>query len=123
MFGDYPKRPPHHPIGRLGAKFEWNERRNELKILEIFKGDSWINGSDSPLHGIGAGLKVGDCIIALDGEKLNSGLHLYELLESKASRKVNLLVRRKGKRKTEEICIKTLSSNKTGTLQTMGEQK
>ncbi len=113
MFGDYAKKPPHHPIGRLGAKFDWIEPRKELKIIEIFEGDSWIGGADSPLHGIGAGLKPGDCLLAVDGEKLNSALHLYELLESKASTKINLLVRRKGKRKTEEICIQTLSSNKT----------
>lgn len=112
MFGDYPKRTPHHLIGRLGASFEWNEKRQELKINQIFRGDSWINGADSPLHGMGAGLKSGDSILAVDGERIVNALHLYELLEARASKKINLLVRRKGKRKTDELCIKTLSSNK-----------
>ena len=112
MFGDYPKRPPYHSIGRLGASFEWVSKRHELKINQVFRGDSWIKGSDSPLHGMGAGLKAGDTILAVDGVKITSPNHIYELLESKANSKLNLLVKRKGKRKTEEICLETLSSNK-----------
>jgi len=114
VMGDYPKKPSHHPIGRLGARMKFKKASKSYEIVSFVRGDSWLSGHDSPLLAPGVGLKEGDQIFAVDGVDFEHSLDLYRELEGKASKYVDLLILRSGKRKKEKVSVKTASSMAQG---------
>jgi tricorn protease len=104
--GDYPNLPNHEPVGSLDAKFEYHSRTKSFEIKEIFKGDSWLKGHDSPLTNAGVSLKVGDHIYAVDGETFTHANSLSVLLENKASTEIDLLVKRLNKKVKEHVSLR-----------------
>ncbi|MCK5072249.1 MAG: PDZ domain-containing protein, partial [Bacteriovoracaceae bacterium] len=115
VFGDYHRRPPHNPLARLGADLKWNEKEKAYEIKIIHQGDSWIKGDDSPMRSFGVDLSEGDMIFEADGVAFNNSNCIHRILENKGGDKVNLLIRKKGKRKKHYTCIPTLKSE-TGLL-------
>ena len=110
FMGDYYLRPPSNPFSKLGAVLKFDEKDKSFKITEIKKGDSWIKEADSPLNNMGVSLSVGDVIYEINGEKFKHHTCLYRILENKAGKKINILLKRKGKKNKEDLCINTLRS-------------
>ncbi|OUR96643.1 hypothetical protein A9Q84_09875 [Halobacteriovorax marinus] len=108
MGGDFPVATESHPVGRLGAKFEFHTKTKSFEIKEIFKGDSWIPGYDSPLTKACVSLKAGDHIYGIDGESFLHENSLDILLENKASINVDLLIRRSESKKKEHVTVKSV---------------
>lgn len=106
--GDYHRRPPAHHNGFLAARVEQNKRTKNLEIIEMASGSSWIEQERSPLLAPDVALKVGDQIIGINGIKIKSVIELDFHLEGKASQKVNLEVKRKGKKDSEYVLVKLL---------------
>jgi tricorn protease len=107
MLGDYQRGGAALPMARLGAYFNYDAKEKSYTVRKILKGDSWQSDSLSPLSGIGAGLGVGDKLLAIDGVKFTSAVSLYQYLENRAEHKVELIVKRKGSAKAENIIVKT----------------
>lgn len=106
--GDYFRRPPLNPVGYLGGDFKFLAKEKAYEIRRLYSGDCWLEGHSSPLLGTRAGLKPGDQILSIDGWRLRDANDLGEKLLNKAGIDVNLEVRRKGRKESENISVRTL---------------
>ncbi len=89
--GDYevPERPS---VALPGADFALDADNGRYRIASILRGHNEEAEYRSPLTEIGADAKVGDYILAIDGEDLRASTNPYRLLRHKASRPVVLTV-------------------------------
>jgi tricorn protease len=87
--GDYqiPDRPP---VALPGARFELDQASGRYRIARIFQGDNAEEPYRAPLTAIGVDARVGDYLLAVDGEDLKAPDDPYHLLRYKADRPVTL---------------------------------
>jgi tricorn protease len=80
--GDFeiPKRPK---AGLPGARFELDNRSGLYRISKIFKGDNEEGKYRAPLMEVGVDAKIGDYVLAIDGEELKGNDNPYRLLLDK----------------------------------------
>jgi len=83
MLGDH-RKPPAWTLGALAADFKGNE------IAHIATGDAWEASSDSPLNAIGVEARVGDRILAVNGQAVTRERPVTSLLVHQAGAKVEL---------------------------------
>jgi len=83
--GDFqaPERPQ---IALPGARFKLDEAAGRFKIEKIFAGENQEDRYRSPLTELGVDVKVGDYVLAIDGEELAGNDNPYRLLRHKAGR-------------------------------------
>ncbi len=87
--GDMPAVPT--PIGgQLGADFAIEQGR--YRITRIYENESWNTELRAPLAVPGVDVRVGDYLIAVNGEELRTPDNLYRLLDGTANRQTVLLV-------------------------------
>lgn len=91
----------------LGAFYDQDFDGDGLKVTEVVGG--------SPLGSKKAGVKAGDVILAIDGEKILAGKDYYPLLEGKAGRNTRLEIRR-ASGKLDTVTVKPISTGKFNTL-------
>ena len=91
----------------LGAFYDQDFDGDGLKVTEVVGG--------SPLGSKKAGVKAGDVITAIDGEKILAGKDYYPLLEGKAGRNTRLEIRR-ASGKLDTVTVKPISTGKFNTL-------
>lgn len=84
--------PPRPRVGLPGARFELDASSGRYRISKIFEGQNDEDLYRSPLTEIGVNLKVGDYVLAIDGEELKAGDDPYRLLRNKADNPVSLTV-------------------------------
>ena len=89
MGGDH-RKPPAVALGHLAAATRWDDARGGWQITEIARGDPWDASADSPLNAIGVEAKVGERIVAVDGQPLTKTLPPEALLVHRAGQKVQL---------------------------------
>ena len=89
--GDYeiPDRPR---VALPGAEFELDPSSGRYRIARILQGQNEEDEYRAPLTEIGVEARVGDYVLAIDGDELRSGINPYRLLRHKASRPVELLL-------------------------------
>ncbi|MFI5167780.1 MAG: S41 family peptidase [Thermoanaerobaculales bacterium] len=89
--GDYeiPERPK---VALPGARFALDPAAGRYRIAAIFPGENEEERYRSPLTEIGVDVKVGDYVLAIDGEELKANDSPYRLLRFKADRPVELTV-------------------------------
>jgi len=82
--GDFeiPERPK---VGLPGARFELDQQAGRYRIAKIFKGYNEEKKYRAPLTEIGVEAKVGDYVLAIDGEELNASDNPYYLLQHKTN--------------------------------------
>jgi tricorn protease len=80
--GDFeiPERPK---VGLPGARFELDKEAGRYRISKIFKGDNEEEKYQAPLTEVGVDAKIGDYILAIDGEELKGNDNPYRLLQHK----------------------------------------
>jgi tricorn protease len=83
MLGDH-RKPPAWTLGALAADFKGDE------ITHIATGDAWEAASDSPLNAIGVEAKVGERIVAVNGQPVTKERPVTSLLVHQAGAKVEL---------------------------------
>ena len=76
-------RPKRVSMGLLGAEIS-RHKSGFFRLEKILPGASWSPKLRSPLAEPGAGVKVGDYIVAIDGVPTNSVNDMYKLLVGKA---------------------------------------
>lgn len=91
--GDKPS-PKRLKLGLLGAKLN-REASGYYKITSIYPGENWVKSTRSPLTEVGVDAKVGDYIIAIDGNDVTSVNDIYELLIDKANKETELTLNSK----------------------------
>ncbi len=86
--------PPRPRSGLPGARFEVDRASGRYRIAKIFQGQNEEDIYRSPLTEIGVDIKVGDFVLAVDGEELRATDDIYRLLRNKADNPVTLTVNR-----------------------------
>jgi tricorn protease len=87
--------PPRPRVGLPGARFELDQSAGRYRISKIFDGENEEDIYRSPLRDIGVNVKVGDYLLAVDGEELKGTDDPYRLLRNKADNPVSLTVNSK----------------------------
>ena len=89
MGGDH-RKPPAITLGHLGAELALAADGESYTITRIVTGDTWEAGADSPLNGIGVNAKVGERIVAVNGQPVSRTVPPQALLVHQAGSKVEL---------------------------------
>lgn len=95
---------PDIVTGHLGLKFDRKEYEQEgrLRITEVIEqGPAALTGK----------VHEGDYLIAVDGVTLNDHTNLYQLLENKLNKRVNLMIECPGDPDDHELAIKPVNIN------------
>lgn len=86
--GDRPQ-PQRINMGLLGAQIH-RDKSGYYQIDKILKGENWNSNTRSPLTEVGIKAKVGDYIIAIDGQSTKDLKDMYSALVGKANTPVML---------------------------------
>ena len=89
MGGDH-RKPPQVALGHLGAELRFDAAERGYEITRIVTGDAWDAGADSPLNAIGVEAKVGERIVAVNGQPVSFERPPQALLVHQANAKVEL---------------------------------
>jgi tricorn protease len=84
--------PPRPRSGLPGARFELDKQSGRYRISKIFQGQNEEDIYRSPLSEIGVDVKVGDYVLAIDGEELKGTDDPYRLLRNRADNPVSLTI-------------------------------
>ena len=93
----------HPPQGYLGGKFEWD---NGYRITAIDQTEEFPGFKMSPLLLCSPAMRVGDIILAVDGERCKQSLPIEHYLRYKGDKLVSITYRRGDK--VDSVCIKAL---------------
>jgi len=88
--GDRLYEPKPIPVGLLGADYAVAEGR--YKFQKIYGGLSWDTALRAPLVAPGVEIKVGEYLLAVDGEPVRADREIYAAFERKNGRRVELKV-------------------------------
>ena len=108
MGGDH-RRPPQVALGYLGAEWRWNEAARGYEITRIVDGDTWDPAADSPLNAIGVEARAGECIVAVDGQRVSRERPPQSLLVHQAATKVELTLTDGSGANARNVLVKTLA--------------
>jgi tricorn protease len=84
--------PPRPRVALPGARFGLNREAGRYQITKIFAGQNEEEIYRSPLTEVGVDVKVGDYVLAINGEELRPDDDPYRLLRNKADAPVQLTV-------------------------------
>ena len=93
--GDH-RKPPSIALGHLAAELKLADD-GSYEIVSIVAGDPWESGADSPLNAVGVEARVGDRIVAVNGQPVSPALPPQALLVHQAGAKVELTLAAKKK--------------------------
>ena len=88
--GDIPEVANNSPAGLLGADFAIDNGR--YKITKIYDDEEWNTDLHAPLSAPGVDVRVGDYILAINGQDLKAPDNIYRLLDGTANKQTNLVV-------------------------------
>lgn len=106
--GDYRKQPAYQQ-GFLGVDVSFDKKSGGYRIDHIVHGDTWNDAASSPLGRLGANVKEGDILLAVNGRKLGIDCTPQELLVNQARAEVSLTLLEAKKKQPRTIVIKTLA--------------
>ncbi|MEO7539832.1 MAG: S41 family peptidase, partial [Pyrinomonadaceae bacterium] len=89
--GDF-NTPPRVRVALAGARFEIDKAANRYKISKIYGGQNDEEIYRSPLTEVGSEAKVGDYVLAINGENVTADRDIYSYLRGKADSTVTLTV-------------------------------
>ncbi|MBZ5583891.1 MAG: PDZ domain-containing protein [Acidobacteriia bacterium] len=92
--GDIPA-PPRPRVALPGARFDLDAASNRFRIAKIFEGQNEEDIYRSPLTEIGVDAKVGDYVLAINGQDLTGQDDPYRLLRNAADNPVQLTLNSK----------------------------
>ena len=87
--GDH-RKPPAVALGALAADFRFDPATGGNEIAHIAAGDSWEADTDSPLNAIGVEARVGERVLAVNGQPVSRERPVPALLVHQAGAKVEL---------------------------------
>jgi tricorn protease len=87
--GDH-RKPPQVALGQLAAELRLVEADESYEIARIVQGDTWDASADSPLRAVGVEARVGERIVAVNGQRVSRTRPPQALLVHQAGCKVEL---------------------------------
>ncbi len=109
MGGDH-RRPPQVALGYLAADLRLVEADGSFEITHIVTGDAWDAGADSPLNAVGVEARLGERIVAVNGQRTSRERPPQALLVHQAGAKVELtLATSDGVPAIRNVLVTTLS--------------
>jgi tricorn protease len=87
--------PPRSRVALPGARFGLDREAGRYQITKIFRGQNEEEIYRSPLTEVGVDVKVGDYVLAINGEELKPDDDPYRLLRNKADAPVQLTINNK----------------------------
>ncbi len=87
--------PDRAPVALPGARFELDHNSGRYRIARVFSGDNAEDNYRAPLTAIGVDARVGDYVLAINGEDLKAPDNPYRLLRNKADHPVTLTLNRR----------------------------
>ena len=88
--GDH-RQPPPLALGQLAAELRWaDDAAGGYEITGIVRGDAWDAQADSPLNALGVQARVGERIVAVNGQPVSRAQPPQALLVHQAGSKVEL---------------------------------
>jgi tricorn protease len=84
--------PPRIRVALPGARFEVDKAANRYKISKIYGGQNEEDIYRSPLTEVGTDAKVGDYVLAINGENVTTDRDIYSYLRGKADTTVTFSV-------------------------------
>jgi tricorn protease len=107
--GDY-RRPPSVALGYLGADLRFMPEDESYQITHIVSGDAWDMTADSPLNAVGVEARVGERIIAVNGQRVSRERPPQALLVHQAAAKVEITLKATdGSATTRTVTLTTLN--------------
>jgi tricorn protease len=107
--GDMPQ-PARVPLGLLGAELE-RDASGYYRIKHILRGSRWDPHLRSPLNDLGVEAKVGDYILAVNGQPTSELANIYEAFLNQAAKQVKLkLAPEPRDRNSREVIVEPISS-------------
>jgi tricorn protease len=103
--GDY-RHSPYYRQGFLGV--DWNYDDGRYRIARIVKGDPSDQRATSPLTGPGLNVKVGDVVLAINGQRIGPQSSPDTLLVNQASNEVQLTIEDGETQETRVVTVKAL---------------
>ncbi|HMA24985.1 MAG TPA: PDZ domain-containing protein, partial [Gemmatimonadaceae bacterium] len=88
--GDMPEVANNAPGGLLGADFAIENGR--YKITKIYDDEEWNTDLRAPLSVPGVDVRVGDYVLAINGQELKAPDNIYRLLDGTATKQTSLVV-------------------------------
>ena len=98
MLGDH-RKPPGWTLGALAADFRDNE------IVHIASGDAWEAGADSPLNAVGVEAKLGERVLAVNGQPVTRERPVPSLLVHQAGAKAELVLEKESQKRTVLVSL------------------
>jgi tricorn protease len=89
MEGDY-RKPPSMALGTLAADLRYDPGTGGNEIVHIAAGDSWEAEVDSPLNAVGVEARVGERVLAINGQPVSRERPVPALLVHQAGAKAEL---------------------------------
>ncbi|HUN71152.1 MAG TPA: PDZ domain-containing protein [Steroidobacteraceae bacterium] len=90
IYGGYVPRMDEITVGLLGA--DYAVEHGHYRITRIYTGGAWNPDLYAPLAQPGLRVKEGDYLLAVNGNRLDAGVNLYEAFQDLANRTVTLTV-------------------------------
>jgi tricorn protease len=108
MGGDY-RKPPPVSLGHLAAGLRVADDGASYEITGIVEGDPWDATADSPLNAVGVQARVGERIVAVNGQPVSRERPPQALLVHQAQTRVELTLRAAGSDATRNVLVTTLT--------------
>jgi tricorn protease len=124
MGGDH-RKPPAVGLGHLAAQWRWVDPMapqgshgsagglpGGYEIQQIVRGDTWDAAADSPLNAVGVEARVGERIVAVNGQAVSRQQPPQALLVHQAGSKVTLTLAgagRDGRAQRREVLVQALA--------------
>lgn len=107
--GDY-RESPQYPQGFLGADLRFDPEADAYEITHIVQGDLWDEKASSPLAQTGVNVRVGDKLLAVNGQRVNRSASPQSLLVHQAGSEVSLTVEAASDRSVRTVVVRALES-------------
>ncbi|HEY1350611.1 MAG TPA: PDZ domain-containing protein [Ktedonobacteraceae bacterium] len=109
--GEY-RASPHYGQGYLGVDWRYDSENDRYRIARIIEGDPAESRESSPLAGPGLNIRVGDAVLAVNGQRIEGRRSPQELLVNQAGCEVQLAIEDGESGEVRTISVKALSSER-----------
>jgi tricorn protease len=107
--GEY-RNHPNYRQGFLGVDWRFDAPTGSYVITHIVRGDPWDRDATSPLLAPGVNARVGDAVVAIDGQPLSATLGPQQALVNQAGQEVQLVIRPADGGEPRNVTVRALAS-------------
>ncbi len=121
MGGEY-RSGPHYGQGFLGVDWQYDAERDRYRIARIVEGDPAESRETSPLNSPGLNVRVGDAVLAVNGQRVGRARSPQELLVNQAGCEVQLAIEDGASGEVRSVTAKALGNERAARYRDWVEQ-